>query len=64
MWLRRSINDAIKFITHVTCDSLYFSVRSVMYKYLEKKGDVTFDKIFGQKLGKCLVLLAALNNDC
>ncbi len=32
---------------------LFFnSVRSVMHKYLEKNGDVTFDKIFNQKLGK------------
>lgn len=27
------------------------SVRSVMHKYLEKMGEVTFDKIFNQKLG-------------
>ena len=30
-----------------------FSVRSVMHKHLEKMGEVTFDKIFNQKLGKC-----------
>ncbi|OUC41410.1 hypothetical protein D917_00412 [Trichinella nativa] len=28
------------------------SVRSVMHKYLEKAGEVTFKNIFGQKLGK------------
>ena len=29
------------------------SVRSVMHKHLEKMGEVTFDKIFNQKLGEC-----------
>lgn len=33
-------------------DNLYFSVRSVMHKHLTKMGEVTFDKIFGQKLGE------------
>ena len=28
------------------------SVRSVMHKHLEKMGEVNFDKIFNQKLGK------------
>ena len=28
------------------------SVRTVMYKYLEERKEITFDKIFGQKLGK------------
>lgn len=28
-----------------------FSVRSVMHKYLEKKEEVNFDKIFNQVLG-------------
>lgn len=31
---------------------LFYSVRSVMHKHLEKMGEVTFDKIFNQKLGK------------
>lgn len=30
-----------------------FSVRSVMHKHLMKMGEVTFDKIFNQKLGEC-----------
>lgn len=30
----------------------FFSVRSVMHKYLEKKNEVNFDKIFNQTLGK------------
>ncbi|XP_021960847.1 G protein-coupled receptor kinase 1 isoform X2 [Folsomia candida] len=30
------------------------SVRSVMHKYLEKKGEVNFDKIFNQRLGYLL----------
>lgn len=30
----------------------YFSVRSVMHKYLEKKNEVNFDKIFHQTLGR------------
>jgi len=30
------------------------TVRSVMHKYLEKKGDVTFEKIFRQRLGYLL----------
>lgn len=29
----------------------FFSVRSVMHKYLEKKEEVNFDKIFNQVLG-------------
>lgn len=28
------------------------SIRSVMQKYLEDRGEVTFDKIFSQKIGK------------
>lgn len=40
------------------CDyNLFFSVRSVMHKHLTKMGEVTFDKIFGQKLGECEVIL-------
>lgn len=31
--------------------SFFFSVRSVMHKYLEKKEEVNFDKIFNQVLG-------------
>lgn len=34
------------------CIVLFFSVRSVMHKHLTKMGEVTFDKIFGQKLGE------------
>uniref|UniRef100_A0A8D0GS83 G protein-coupled receptor kinase n=1 Tax=Sphenodon punctatus TaxID=8508 RepID=A0A8D0GS83_SPHPU len=30
---------------------LFFSIRSVMQKYLEERGELTFDKIFGQKIG-------------
>ena len=26
-----------------------------MHKYMEKMGEVTFDKIFNQRLGKCAV---------
>lgn len=29
------------------------SIRSVMQKYLEDRGEVTFEKIFSQKLGEC-----------
>lgn len=32
----------------------FFSVRSVMHKYLEKKNEVNFDKIFNQTLGKLI----------
>jgi len=28
------------------------SIRSVMQKYLEDRGEVTFDKIFAQKIGE------------
>lgn len=31
---------------------LPFSIRSVMQKYLEDRGEVTFEKIFSQKLGE------------
>jgi hypothetical protein len=30
-----------------------------MQKYLEDRGEVTFEKIFSQKLGKCSVALPA-----
>ncbi|XP_054749436.1 G protein-coupled receptor kinase 1-like [Lytechinus pictus] len=30
------------------------SVRTVMYKYLEERKEITFEKIFGQKLGYLL----------
>lgn len=29
-----------------------FSVRSVMHKYLEKVREVTFEKIFNQRIGR------------
>lgn len=29
-----------------------FSIRSVMQKYLEERGELTFDKIFHQKIGE------------
>ena len=29
------------------------SIRSVMQKYLEERDELTFDKIFNQKIGKC-----------
>lgn len=32
----------------------YFSVRSVMQKYLEKETEISFDKIFNQILGEFL----------
>lgn len=35
----------------------YFSVRSVMHKYLEKKNEVNFDKIFNQVLGNSIIFL-------
>lgn len=32
-----------------------FSIRSVMQKYLEERNEITFDKIFNQKIGEsCL----------
>lgn len=33
---------------------LFFSVRSVMQKYLEKETEISFDKIFNQILGECV----------
>ena len=30
----------------------FFSVRSVMQRYMEKQGELVFDKIFNQRLGK------------
>lgn len=33
----------------------YFSVRSIMQKYLEKTGEIKFEKIFNQKLGFLLL---------
>lgn len=42
-----------KVIKLLICFSLsFFSVRSVMHKYLEKENEVNFDKIFNQILGK------------
>ncbi|KAG9353556.1 hypothetical protein JZ751_011674 [Albula glossodonta] len=29
------------------------SIRSVMQKYLEERDELTFDKIFNQKIGEC-----------
>jgi hypothetical protein len=37
-----------------------FSVRSVMHKYLEKKNEVNFDKIFNQMLGEYLHTVAEI----
>ena len=37
------------------------SIRSVMQKYLEDRGEVTFDKIFAQKIGYLLFRDFALN---
>lgn len=34
---------------------LKISVRSVTQKYLEKIGEVNFDKIFNQRLGNCQI---------
>ena len=34
------------------CAPLSHSIRSVMQKYLEDRGEVTFEKIFSQKLGE------------
>ncbi|KAB0388997.1 hypothetical protein E2I00_010529, partial [Balaenoptera physalus] len=36
----------------VTAAPVSFSIRSVMQKYLEDRGEVTFEKIFSQKLGE------------
>jgi hypothetical protein len=50
----------MKFICNGMCLSLFtgsssvFSVRSVMHKYLEKKNEVNFDKIFNQVIGEYL----------
>lgn len=33
------------------------SIRSVMQKYLEERDELTFDKIFNQKIGKSTFLL-------
>jgi hypothetical protein len=39
------------------------SVRSVMHRYLEKKNEVNFDKIFNQMLGEYLHNLSSGNQD-
>lgn len=39
--------------THVLLLLLLPSIRSVMQKYLEERDELTFDKIFNQKIGKC-----------
>jgi hypothetical protein len=47
LWLQAPVGS--------TCSlhPLACSIRSVMQKYLEDRGEVTFEKIFSQKLGKC-----------
>lgn len=41
-----------------------FSIRSVMQKYLEERNEITFDKIFNQKIGKsCLLAWHAVIQD-
>ena len=35
-----------------------------MHKHLEKMGEVTFDKIFGQKLGECFGLVEWAGRMC
>lgn len=47
-------------ITNCFLFSLSFSVRSVMHKHLEKMGEVTFDKIFNQKLGESCFLISLM----
>ena len=37
------------------------SIRSVMYKYLEERDEITFEKIFKQKLGKYTVSQLAMD---
>lgn len=39
---------------------IFYSVRSVMHKYLEKKEEVNFDKIFNQVLGKSINIILLL----
>lgn len=57
-WVPEGGSRDDKFNTEmISDDNLYFSVRSVMHKHLTKMGEVTFDKIFGQKLGECAVIL-------
>lgn len=34
-----------------------FSIRSVMQKYLQERNEITFDKIFNQKIGKSRLLI-------
>lgn len=48
----------IHFLSFFT--SLFSSVRSVMYKYLEKENEISFDKIFNQILGKYCSLAIVL----
>jgi hypothetical protein len=56
----------MRFILYWKCLPLFtgsssvFSVRSVMHKYLEKKNEVNFDKIFNQVLGEYLCNMASL----
>lgn len=51
------------FIINFPCVSSLGSIRSVMQKYLEDRGEVTFDKIFSQKIGKyqnlCMAICSA-----
>ena len=51
-------NIYIKFISPIFSSFSFhvivsISVRSVMYKYLQERNEIDFDKIFNQKLGKC-----------
>lgn len=49
-------SDIIQCDDLLICFYFVFSVRSIMHKHLTKVGEVTFDKIFNQKLGKCILL--------
>ena len=60
--IREPLANAVSVILHLNiCLFYHFSVRSIMHKHLMKMGEVTFDKIFNQKLGKCACRLYTLN---
>lgn len=44
-------------VTAKNVSLLSFSIRSVMQKYLQERNEITFDKIFNQKIGKSRLLV-------
>ena len=50
---QQSVTSTVNLFAPLTLPFFLCSVRSVMHKYMEKMGEVTFDKIFNQRLGEC-----------